>query len=137
MGEKARRRSSMGRRPKGDGLGLATNPTVRGTILTKFGTSCHASIPGQRASTGRARRAGLRVARSLWPMRTRTLAGLRPAGDARVLFSDLVLKLDRAGAAHERVLLVTERAVYNLDPGTYRLKRRIDLRVRHAAGAWR
>jgi hypothetical protein len=59
-------------------------------------------------------------------------AGDAHAGDTRVLFSALVTKVDRRHALHERVLLVSDRAVYNLDPGTYRLKRRIALAVRGA-----
>ena len=52
LGEKARRRGSVDRPVRGDGLGLATNPTVRGCILSKFGAwawSCqHARFFGRR-----------------------------------------------------------------------------------------
>ena len=46
LGEKARRRGSIDRPARGDGLGLATNPTVRGRILSKFGRAERACVQG-------------------------------------------------------------------------------------------
>ena len=51
-------------------------------------------------------------------------------GDQKVILSHLVLKVGRHSDVKEIVLLVTDVAVYNLQVGTYRVKRRIEFKVR-------
>ena len=53
----------------------------------------------------------------------------RAAGDRAVVLSDLVTKVENGTDLNERVLCVTDRAVYNLEPGVYTVKRRIALKV--------
>mmetsp|Transcript_42677 Transcript_42677/g.109921 ORF Transcript_42677/g.109921 Transcript_42677/m.109921 type:complete len:193 (-) Transcript_42677:2276-2854(-) len=45
--------------------------------------------------------------------------------DPEVLFSDVVTKINRRNKMQKRVLMVTNQAVYNLDPVNFRQKRRI------------
>lgn len=49
-------------------------------------------------------------------------------GDKHVLFSGVVAKYNKNYKRQDRVLLITERAVYNLDPNGYMINRRIPLR---------
>jgi len=48
-------------------------------------------------------------------------------GDTSVAFSDVIIKINKRNKMQERILLITEAAVYNIDPGSYKVKRRIDL----------
>jgi hypothetical protein len=48
-------------------------------------------------------------------------------GDTSVSFSDVIIKINKRNKMQERILLVTESAIYNIDPGSYKVKRRIDL----------
>ena len=54
-------------------------------------------------------------------------------GDMSVAFSDVIIKINKRNKMQERILLITEAAVYNIDPGSYKVKRRIDLSVRTTA----
>ena len=57
-------------------------------------------------------------------------AGASPsgAGEEEVQFSDFIVKINPKGKPQERVLLITNRAVYNLLPTDYgKCKRRVDL----------
>ena len=56
-------------------------------------------------------------------------AARTPTGEKQVLYSNTVTRIDGACRLHECVLMVTERALYTIQPGSYRLKRRIDLKV--------
>lgn len=49
------------------------------------------------------------------------------AGDNRVLFADKVLKFTATGKMKRRILLITDFAIYLVDPDTAALKRRIAL----------
>lgn len=46
--------------------------------------------------------------------------------EQRVLFSAVVTKVNRKNKSQERTLMLTERALYNLEPKTLEVKRRID-----------
>ncbi|MFS8001193.1 putative class I myosin tail domain-containing protein [Helianthus anomalus] len=48
-------------------------------------------------------------------------------GDRGVLFADTVLKFTGSGKMKRQILLITDRAIYIIDPETYTLKRRITL----------
>lgn len=48
-------------------------------------------------------------------------------GDTSVSFSDVIIKINKRNKMQERILLITESAIYNIDPGSYKVKRRIDL----------
>ncbi|KAF5772284.1 putative class I myosin tail domain-containing protein [Helianthus annuus] len=48
-------------------------------------------------------------------------------GDRGVLFADKVLKFTGSGKMKRQILLITDRAIYIIDPETYVLKRRITL----------
>ncbi|KMT16093.1 hypothetical protein BVRB_3g052600 [Beta vulgaris subsp. vulgaris] len=48
-------------------------------------------------------------------------------GDRQVLFADKVLKFTSTGKMKRRILIVTDFALYVIDPDTYSLKRRIAL----------
>ncbi|CAI9092360.1 OLC1v1027576C1 [Oldenlandia corymbosa var. corymbosa] len=52
---------------------------------------------------------------------------LSKQGDRNVLFADRVMKFTGSGKMKKRILLITEFAIYILDPDTYALKRRIAL----------
>lgn len=49
------------------------------------------------------------------------------AGDNQILFADKVLKFTASGKMKRRILLITDFAVYIVDPETDALKRRIGL----------
>eukprot|EP00002_Diphylleia_rotans_P006791 TRINITY_DN1618_c0_g4_i1.p1 TRINITY_DN1618_c0_g4~~TRINITY_DN1618_c0_g4_i1.p1 ORF type:complete len:192 (-),score=54.25 TRINITY_DN1618_c0_g4_i1:334-909(-) len=46
-------------------------------------------------------------------------------GDKSILFADLVVKVNKRNKMQERIFLVTDQALYNIDPGNYKCKRRI------------
>ena len=46
-----------------------------------------------------------------------------------MLYSNIVTRINGACRLRECVLMVTERALYTIQPGTYKLKRRIVLKV--------
>lgn len=48
-------------------------------------------------------------------------------GDRQVLFADKVLKFTSTGKMKRRILIVTDFALYVIDPETFSLKRRITL----------
>lgn len=48
-------------------------------------------------------------------------------GDRQILFADKVLKFTGTGKMKRRILVITDYAVYIIDPETYILKRRITL----------
>ncbi|KZV53408.1 Myosin heavy chain-related isoform 1 [Dorcoceras hygrometricum] len=52
---------------------------------------------------------------------------LEKQGDRKILFADKVLKFTCSGKMKYRVLLVTDFAIYIVDPDTYSLKRRVAL----------
>lgn len=49
------------------------------------------------------------------------------AGDQRIVFSDIVIKINKRNKMQERILLITEAAIYNIDPGNFKVKRRIPI----------
>ena len=49
-------------------------------------------------------------------------------GDRSILFSDIIIKINKRNKMQERILLVTEQAVYNIEPSSHKVKRRIALR---------
>eukprot|EP01094_Clydonella_sp_ATCC50884_P028039 TRINITY_DN8300_c0_g1_i2.p1 TRINITY_DN8300_c0_g1~~TRINITY_DN8300_c0_g1_i2.p1 ORF type:complete len:208 (-),score=48.83 TRINITY_DN8300_c0_g1_i2:35-658(-) len=44
-----------------------------------------------------------------------------------VLFADMVVKVNKRMKMQERILLITENILFNIDPSTYKVKRRISL----------
>jgi len=121
MGQKERRRSSGLKMFLGDYLNLATNPAIM-KVMAKHGKL---------------------GALTCFP------SPHRLAGDSTIAFSDVVIKINKRNKMQERILLVTgkrmhqvvifisqknlttvESAVYNIDPGSYKVKRRIELLVR-------
>lgn len=48
-------------------------------------------------------------------------------GDTKVLFADYILKLTGSGKMKKRILIITDFAIYLVDPDTDSLKRRIAL----------
>jgi hypothetical protein len=50
-------------------------------------------------------------------------------GDKALMFADHVVKVNRRNKMQRRTLLITDQAVYNLDPGSYKVKRRIPLSI--------
>ncbi|XVE64325.1 hypothetical protein DITRI_Ditri07aG0092400 [Diplodiscus trichospermus] len=52
---------------------------------------------------------------------------MEPAGDQQVLFADKVLKFTSSGKMKRRILMITDFAIYVVDPDTDALKRRIAL----------
>jgi len=53
------------------------------------------------------------------------LRTLTKHGDTQVVFADVVLKINKRNKMQQRVLLATENAIYNIEPNSYKLKRRI------------
>jgi myosin-1 len=47
--------------------------------------------------------------------------------DREVSFSSVVSKINKVYKKQERILVITDRAIYSLDPSTYAMKRRIEL----------
>lgn len=54
-------------------------------------------------------------------------AVLKEKNDTEVLFSDIILKVNRKNKVQERVFILTSQAIYNIEPGSNKLKRRIPL----------
>eukprot|EP00128_Syssomonas_multiformis_P015542 Colp12_sorted_trinity150504_noHs@27089 len=50
---------------------------------------------------------------------------LAKSGETNIVFSDVVVKINKRNKMQDRVLLITEKALYNLEPGTFKSKRRI------------
>lgn len=48
-------------------------------------------------------------------------------GDKILLFSDNVLKINKKYKTQNRILLITDKALYNVDPNQFKVKRRIKL----------
>ncbi|KAA8533656.1 hypothetical protein F0562_030910 [Nyssa sinensis] len=61
------------------------------------------------------------------PSRPYLMKILEKQGDRKVLFADKVLKFTCSGKMKQRMLLITDFAVYIVDPETHALKRRIAL----------
>jgi len=53
---------------------------------------------------------------------------LAKSNEQTVAFSDVVIKINKRNKMQERILLITESGLYNIDPGSYKVKRRIPLR---------
>ena len=52
---------------------------------------------------------------------------MKPAGDKQVLFADKILKFTSSGKMKRRILMITDFAIYIVDPDTDALKRRVAL----------
>jgi len=50
---------------------------------------------------------------------------MRKNGDNRVEFSDVVIKINKRNKMQERILLISENALYNIEPTSMKVKRRI------------
>ncbi|XP_047325597.1 myosin IB heavy chain [Impatiens glandulifera] len=61
------------------------------------------------------------------PSRSYIMKILEKQGDKKVLFADKVLKFTSTGKMKKQILLITDYAIYTLDPTTDALKRRIAL----------
>ncbi|KAL3521602.1 hypothetical protein ACH5RR_019751 [Cinchona calisaya] len=61
------------------------------------------------------------------PSRPYLMKILSKQGDSKVLFADKVLKFTGSGKMKKRILLITDFAIYIVDPNTDALKRRIAL----------
>ncbi|CAI9771966.1 unnamed protein product [Fraxinus pennsylvanica] len=61
------------------------------------------------------------------PSRPRLMKILEKQGDRKVLFADKLLKFTSSGKMKRRILLITDFAIYIVDPDTDALKRRIAL----------
>eukprot|EP00301_Raphidiophrys_heterophryoidea_P000800 c10399_g2_i1.p1 GENE.c10399_g2_i1~~c10399_g2_i1.p1 ORF type:complete len:248 (-),score=66.26 c10399_g2_i1:30-707(-) len=48
-------------------------------------------------------------------------------GDKKVNFADYAIKVNRRNKMQKRVLLITDQAIYNMDPVNYKVKRRIPI----------
>ncbi|KAH9646642.1 TH1 domain-containing protein [Citrus sinensis] len=117
MGIKVRRKASLHRDYKGDYLDVASHPYLM-KILQK-----------QVVPT-------LELERILgFPIGQSFLAGVlylglmfrKSRGDKQVLFADKILKFTGSGKMKRRILLITDFAIYLVDPETDALKRRIAL----------
>jgi len=53
---------------------------------------------------------------------------LAKSDEKTVSFSDVVIKINKRNKMQERILLITESGLYNIDPGSYKVKRRIPLK---------
>jgi len=49
-------------------------------------------------------------------------------GDKKVDFADVVIKINKRNKMQDRIILISETAIYNIDPGSYKCKRRILLK---------
>lgn len=50
-------------------------------------------------------------------------------GDSSIIFSDIIIKINKRNKMQERILMVTDQAIYNVDPGSsHKVKRRIPLK---------
>lgn len=52
---------------------------------------------------------------------------MRKTNCKEVLFADLVVKMNKRLKMQERILLITEKTIFNIDPGTYKVKRKISI----------
>ena len=108
-----------------DRLSLAINPQIR-TLLLAY------AIDDQRQRETHSRtqssfHSPLHAHSSA--LHTQSLDYLSQAAPEQPLFSDALTKLNRRGKAQQRVLLVSDRALYNFEVGQYKkCKRRIELR---------
>ena len=114
-----------------DRLSLTTNPAIK-QLLASYAIEDQRNAAAAQQQQQAAQRAQRRSPQPPSPGRSPSSAAYahRPSEAQseveQVLFSDLVTKLNRKGKAQQRVLLLTSRAVYNLDVGGYkRCKRRI------------
>eukprot|EP00299_Pterocystis_sp_00344_P000561 c10143_g1_i1.p1 GENE.c10143_g1_i1~~c10143_g1_i1.p1 ORF type:complete len:258 (-),score=48.06 c10143_g1_i1:52-804(-) len=48
-------------------------------------------------------------------------------GDTKISFADFAIKVNRRNKMQKRVLLITEHAIYNMEPANYKIKRRIEI----------
>eukprot|EP01133_Synstelium_polycarpum_P013338 gene13338-15685_t len=48
-------------------------------------------------------------------------------GDNHILFSDVLIKVNKRNKMQERIVFITERALYNVTPSDHKLKRRISI----------
>ncbi|EFA77925.1 hypothetical protein PPL_08569 [Heterostelium album PN500] len=48
-------------------------------------------------------------------------------GDNHILFSDVLIKVNKRNKMQERIIIITDRALYNVQPVDYKLKRRISM----------
>eukprot|EP00123_Amoebidium_parasiticum_P000857 comp11764_c0_seq1/m.6359 comp11764_c0_seq1/g.6359 ORF comp11764_c0_seq1/g.6359 comp11764_c0_seq1/m.6359 type:complete len:203 (-) comp11764_c0_seq1:545-1153(-) len=46
-------------------------------------------------------------------------------GDKKIVFADIVLKINKRNKMQQRLLLITDAAIYNIEPNSYKVKRRI------------
>ena len=106
-----------------DRLSLAINPHIR-TLLAQYA-----------ADDQRQRETHSRTQSSLYSpalphhTSTQSLDCISKAAPEQPLFSDQLTKLNRRGKAQQRVLLLTDRALYNFEVGQYKkCKRRIVLK---------
>lgn len=49
-------------------------------------------------------------------------------GDKLIIFSDLIIKVNKRNKMQERILMITESSIYNIEPQSYKMKRRILLK---------
>ena len=107
-----------------DRLSLAINPQIR-TLLLAY------AIDDQRQRESHARTQSTLYSQPLshQHLSTQSLDYLSQATPEQPLFSDALTKLNRRHKAQQRVLLVTDRALYNFEVGQYKkCKRRIVLK---------
>jgi len=52
---------------------------------------------------------------------------LNKTGDKNIIFSDVIIKVNKRNKMQERILLITEQAIYNIEPSSNKCKRRIPL----------
>ncbi|EGC39253.1 hypothetical protein DICPUDRAFT_86183 [Dictyostelium purpureum] len=48
-------------------------------------------------------------------------------GDNQILFSDVLIKVNKRNKMQERIIIITDKSIYNVNPKDYKLKRRISL----------
>lgn len=53
---------------------------------------------------------------------------LNKFNDGKILFSDLLIKVNKRNKMQERIFVITETTVYNIEPNSYKMKRRIPLK---------
>ncbi|KAI3658968.1 hypothetical protein MP638_000312 [Amoeboaphelidium occidentale] len=103
MGQKERRKSSAVKMFLGDYLSLATNQNIL-KVLAKNGTSFINESDEQMTNCN------------------------QPIGDTNIVFSDIIIKINKRNKMQERILLITDLALYNIEPSSYKVKRRISLK---------
>jgi hypothetical protein len=117
MGQKERRKSSAVKMFLGDYLSLATNQNIL-KVLAKNGTSFINESDEQMTNC------------------------YQPIGDTNIVFSDIIIKINKRNKMQERILLITGKiylykswrltrvdlALYNIEPSSYKVKRRISLK---------